>query len=94
MIVKLTPSGEEALWSWACAKAKDADTLNRQNWLAAAHRQINLTGKELDGAHRIWISGANSANGHLHALVLEPGWFRVLPKPVAKPARVEGLLVL
>ena len=93
MILKLTPAGEQAIWTWVCSIAKNADSLNRQTWLATARKQVNLTGKDLDGHHRIWLSGAQSESGHLHALILQPGWFNVLPKPVHKPLATGGLLV-
>lgn len=91
MILKLTPAGEQAIWSWVCSVAKNADALNRQVWLAAAHKQVNLSGNDFDGRYRIWISGAESESGHLQALVLQPAWFRVLPKPQHAP--MGGLLM-
>lgn len=95
MIVKLTPAGEDALWSWASKTAKDAESLSRHLWIAAAHRQINLSGNGIDGFYRIWISGAKSANGHLQSLILEPGWFSVLPNPVNRSLSVAtGLVVI
>lgn len=93
MILKLTPAGEQAIWSWVCSIAKNSEALNRQVWLATARKQVNLTGKGLDGKHRIWLSGAESESGHLHALILQPGWFHVLPKPVHTALDSGGLLV-
>lgn len=90
MILNLTPAGEQAIWAWVCSIAKNAHDLNRHSWLADARKQLNLSGKDDFGHYRIWISGAESLNGHLHALVLKPGWFRILPKPVA-PAGSGGL---
>ncbi|MFC7461873.1 hypothetical protein ACFQU0_15670 [Hydrogenophaga defluvii] len=92
MILKLTPAGEQAIWSWVCSVAKNADALNRQVWLAAAHKQVNLSGNDFDGRYRIWISGAESESGHLQALVLQHGWFRVLPKPQHAPT--GGLMMV
>ena len=92
MILKLTPAGEQAIWSWVCSTAKNADALNRQAWLAEAHKQVNLSGNDFDGRYRIWLSGAESESGHLQALVLQHGWFRVLPKPQHAPT--GGLMMV
>ena len=92
MTLKLTPAGEQAIWSWVCSVAKNADALNRQVWLAGAHKQVNLSGNDFDGRYRIWISGAESESGHLQALVLQHGWFHVLPKPQHVPT--GGLMMV
>lgn len=92
MYVKLTPAGEEAVWTWASASAKDADALSRAGLIAQAHKQINLIEPDFDGHYRVWIGGAASASGHLHALVLRPAWYRVQPKPTSRAQ--NGLLVI
>lgn len=81
MLIQLTPSGEQAVWDWVCAVAKDADSLVREEWIAYARKQLNLCDPSFDGLYRIWLRGSAAANGHLQALVMKSGWFRVLPKP-------------
>ena len=80
MIVNLTPAGEQAIWAWVCTMAKNAQEINRQSWLAEARTQVNITGKDDSGKYRIWLRGAQSESGFLHALVLKPDWFRVQAK--------------
>lgn len=77
MFVKLTPAGEAAVWQWAQAVKKDADLLTQSVCIAQAHKQVNLCDTNFDGLYRVWLSGADSVNGHLQALVLKPGWYEV-----------------
>lgn len=81
MLVQLTPSGEQAVWDWLRAVAKDADALVRHEWMAYAQKQVNLCDPSFDGLYRICLRGSAAANGHLQALIMQAGWYRVMPKP-------------
>jgi hypothetical protein len=81
MILKLTPAGEQAIWSWATSQAKDENALmNRQKWLEDARTQANLTGSDDGGRYHVWLSGAKTKCGHLKALALKPEWIKLHPK--------------
>jgi len=81
MLVKLTPAGEAAVWQWVQTVAKDAESLIQTAWIAQAHKSVNLCDTRFDGVYRVWLSGAESANGHLQALVLKEGWYEVQSAP-------------